>query len=951
MRSIALTLASALLVCLSCFEYGPVNPFDPNHNGGQDPFSLSAIGDTVAVCLSWNRMDAEGFERLLIYRDAGDSSDLTLVNEIDDQARTSWIDSGLSPDTTYYYRMSMIAGGRESNPSDIVSALPLERPRAVLVVTLDGLPADTLDYGVNHGTMSVAVSDTGPGALRISDVDVSYPWIEPSWTSADIGPGESRVLRISIARDSLDDRQAPYTGTVTIVSNGGTLVLHVMVTQRADTPLLRISPDSLDFDSSGVSRVLRIANDGNGTMRRCTLTTTVSWVSFEPPALDSIEPGASREISVLLDRGDTALGDGENRAYVMASSDGGDFSVPVRVYKPVRTAVLSVSTDTLDFDTARSSLTLTIRNDGNAGLDSAVLTSASSWLSFEPDTVRDIGVGQSRDVTVLADRASMQLDTGLNSAVLTVSSPVGDRSVAVLLTKPFIAEAYLSLQRDTLDFGETNLSLVQVLTNIGTLPLHWSLAAPDEAWLAFDGPTSGSLGPDSSVSLTVRVLRDSLAPGPFAQEVSVQSTEGGNRTFVVKGMQPDLLPPNASALNVGDTGAVWATLTWTACEDDDFAYYRLFRNTSASVNSGDHPVCSIGVADSLTVTDTGLTSLTAYHYILYTYDQDGLYDSSNVVAVETKPMRVLTGTVRANPGSAPLAGVTVAIAGSGDSVTSGTDGVYRFENPAPGPADIHFVFGGYLRDADTITIADTGRMVRDAELRRVPELTEVATAAAFDEIVSLAVSDNYAFVLDQSLMTGAATLVVVNLATGTKAASKGLQTLAPMSMYPQVGAVGDTAYVACPEERLLVRISPPWGTLIDDSQVDTVSVGFEPFDMRAHGDTIWLAGVNDADRGALAVVSRSPLGLESVYESTMGAGVYDALGPRIAEDDGYVYVSSGVALQPAVARFDKAVAQFDRSVNLPWSKPSAMAAAGGAVYVASDDGDADSLMVFDSDLQ
>src|SRR5574341_262026 len=72
-------------------------------------------------------------------------------------------------------------------------------------------------------------------------------------------------------------------------------------------------------------------------------------------------------------------------------------------------------------------------------------------------------------------------------------------------------------------------------------------------------------------------------------------------------------------------------LVWTQNSDSDFASYRIFRSTSANVDTLDVLVTIINQAGTTTFTDENLTTGQTYYYRLFVYDSKGLSTGSNEV--------------------------------------------------------------------------------------------------------------------------------------------------------------------------------------------------------------------------------------------------------------------------------------------------------------------------------
>ena len=70
-------------------------------------------------------------------------------------------------------------------------------------------------------------------------------------------------------------------------------------------------------------------------------------------------------------------------------------------------------------------------------------------------------------------------------------------------------------------------------------------------------------------------------------------------------------------------------IAWSASNAPDFAQYRIYRDTSASVDSSDFLVRTITSSGTVTAVDTGLAENTRYYYRVYVMDNTGLWTGSN----------------------------------------------------------------------------------------------------------------------------------------------------------------------------------------------------------------------------------------------------------------------------------------------------------------------------------
>ena len=152
----------------------------------------------------------------------------------------------------------------------------------------------------------------------------SDSWISADTITGEIGPGEGRAIRVQTDRSALAFRTNPYTGSLTIESNGGAVSLPISVLQRENTPLISIEPDTLHFDTSKTSLTLTIKNTGTAAMARCSLSTTQPWIDMQPAVVNALAAGASVPVAISVDRSHAQMQLGWNFGGVTLLSDGGN---------------------------------------------------------------------------------------------------------------------------------------------------------------------------------------------------------------------------------------------------------------------------------------------------------------------------------------------------------------------------------------------------------------------------------------------------------------------------------------------------------------------------------------------------------------------------------------------------------------------------------------------------
>ena len=156
---------------------------------------------------------------------------------------------------------------------------------------------------------------------------------------------------------------------------------------------------------------------------------------------------------------------------------------------PDKSPILSVSIDTLDFDTMSTSRMFTISNSGDADLSWSLTSDNSSWLeSISPDsgTILD----DSSEVTVTIDRAG--LASGTYNAKIYVSSNGGSDTIAIIMDVPAVLELVLTLPQISTTECQTIEAPITVVNfiDIGGVQLNIQY---DTLRITYDSVTTGYL--------------------------------------------------------------------------------------------------------------------------------------------------------------------------------------------------------------------------------------------------------------------------------------------------------------------------------------------------------------------------------------------------------------------------------------------------------------------------
>jgi hypothetical protein len=362
---------------------------------------------------------------------------------------------------------------------------------------------DTWNYPVVIGSSITGVS-VGYGGCYSSPFVVGVVSFMGSAAPAGTGFG-------IVPYPAVGEIQAVDCDGYTRVAAGGTAYINTASPCECETnqtPELEVMPESLDFGYIDVTRELTITNRGGGTLT-WDLSESEDWLSLSTTA------GTDRQtVTATVDR--TGLAQGNYSGAISVTSNGGSETVPVMMTVAPTDPVLRVAPTTLDFASHLTALTLHIFNDGGSGLVWDI-TSDQPWLTVTPAS----GVDGS-DVSVMVDRSG--LAHGSYSGNLTVTSNAGSEIVAVTMT--VLIDPVLHVEPDTLNFGNSNLSIPLWIYNHGAAGLVWDVTS-DQPWLTVT-PASGT----EDGQVTAAVDRSGFPAGTYYGNLTVNSN-GGNKTVPV----------------------------------------------------------------------------------------------------------------------------------------------------------------------------------------------------------------------------------------------------------------------------------------------------------------------------------------------------------------------------------------------------------------------------------
>jgi fibronectin type 3 domain-containing protein len=144
---------------------------------------------------------------------------------------------------------------------------------------------------------------------------------------------------------------------------------------------------------------------------------------------------------------------------------------------------------------------------------------------------------------------------------------------------------------------------------------------------------SSTLVKEFNDSQTISYIDSGLEPGTkYYYRIYVFDTAGNNSgSNITQATTPANEAPKPVVLSqpVPDGDAL--TLTWSPSVENDFANYRLYRSTSAPVDTASAPIVVINNAQTTQYRDLSVQANVTYYYRLFVFDKYGLSAGSNQV--------------------------------------------------------------------------------------------------------------------------------------------------------------------------------------------------------------------------------------------------------------------------------------------------------------------------------
>ena len=439
--------------------------------------------------------------------------------------------------------------------------------RALIFKPQLSVSQDTVNFGANDRSKTLVVQNTGTGVLDWTITIPSETWLQVTPLKGKTSEQASTVT-VTVDLSHIDDNGI-YSADMVIASNGGNLIVPVIMSVEGNTPvpLLQVSPLALGFGTSSSRQTIGISNSGESELI-WEATSGQNWLKITPSS--GAATTTPDQIIIEVDR--ALLPPGEHTGSIDITSNGGSKALPVTVSVP--TPVLSLNTREIDFRADLATFTLMITNSGTGDLD-WLFEENLSWLTIEP--IQGTTGQITTPVVMTVERA--RLETGsLDKQVRLSSNSVTEPSIDLRVKMRVPARPVLGVSLDSLDFGDVIEEISIEIENRNNDVLEWQIEV-EEPWISF-APVSGSTEMLTSTSAKIRIDRKGRVAGSYSGHVKILSND--REIFLPIRMEVPQAPrlvTSTQAVNLGD-GQLSSTieiqnggtgrLTWTVAAEDSW---------------------------------------------------------------------------------------------------------------------------------------------------------------------------------------------------------------------------------------------------------------------------------------------------------------------------------------------------------------------------------------------
>ncbi len=297
---IVLFIAFTSLVLYSCKEEDPLEVTGNVSGSVIDKETSKAIPSVSVSLTSTSNSDFEAQSKV-----TGDDGEFSFPNIAEGSYRLSFMKKGYKDNSQ---TITVKAGS--TSTADI---------QLLMIHAQLELSVTQLDFGEDNNNLPLEISNSGEGVLTWSIVE-DLEWLSASPGSGDITTGKTSVT-ITVDRSKLPEGVS--SGTVVFNSNGGSKTLTIVIGKPQ--PILKVTPESIDFGDTEIEKSLSISNIGIGVIAY-TASAPQSWITLEG-ASGNVTTDEIKTIKVKLIK--TGLTPGDYSGAIVINSNNNSVEVPV----------------------------------------------------------------------------------------------------------------------------------------------------------------------------------------------------------------------------------------------------------------------------------------------------------------------------------------------------------------------------------------------------------------------------------------------------------------------------------------------------------------------------------------------------------------------------------------------------------------------------------------------
>jgi hypothetical protein len=417
---------------------------------------------------------------------------------------------------------------------------------------------------------NIILTNAGGGQLTWQ-ASSDQPWLTVTPNSGTFS-GKALVV-LTVNRGALTPQT--YSGNVKFIQQGSTsspLIVHVTMSVQAVPASLIVSSSSLSYSGSAKQnppdQMITLQNSGEQPLDWSSVVTTgngAPWLSIHP-AGGHLEARTSAVITVSVQSTILAMGSYQGTLNFKGGANP-QVAIVLSVAAPGN-LVASPPAVNVQTSTGQNAATqtITLQNSGGQPLDwkvSATTADGTNWLTATPSNGH-LGPNTKANVTVKITSGSLQ--AGSYQGRLTFSYGALIKQVAVALTVSTPPAASIGVQTNALAFtttaGTNPAPQTFSVTDTGNATLNWSLSEDASGTTyAPATPTSGSLAPGQSQTITVTPNVAQAGPGVINATITIADSDIGTTvqsqqvgvSISVNKQTPDILGLSTNNLAFGNT--------------------------------------------------------------------------------------------------------------------------------------------------------------------------------------------------------------------------------------------------------------------------------------------------------------------------------------------------------------------------------------------------------------